>query len=97
MFKTRWTGLSPVRLCSLSPLKISIKIILPVSSLAIVRLQVEPGIVPAGGVADVVLGEPVLVLPPLRGLLGAELWDGKVLLPVVGPVQLSWWGLPSSA
>ena len=83
----------PLLLC---PLEVSIKIILPVSPLAIVRLQIQSRIVSAGGVADVVLREPVLVLPPLHRLLAAHLRDGEVLLPVVGPVQFTWGRLTSS-
>ena len=81
---------------SLRSLQVSVKIILSVSSLTIVTLQVEAGVVSARGVAHVVLREPVLVLPPLGGLLGAQLRDGEVLLPVVGPVQFTWGRLTSS-
>ena len=76
----------PLFLC---PLQVSVKIILPVSSLTVVRLQIQSRIVSAGGVADVVFRESVLVLPPLHRLLAAHLRDGEVLLPVVGPVQLA--------
>ena len=73
----------------LRPLQVGVQVVLSVRPLAIVALQVEPGVVPAGGVADVILREPVLVLPPLSRLLGAQLGDGEVFLPVVGPVQLA--------
>ena len=79
----------------LRPLQVGVEVVLSVRPLSVVALQVEPGIVPAGGVAHVVLGEPVLVLPPLGGLLRAQLRDGEVLLPVMGPVQLSRWRLSS--
>ena len=81
----------------LRPLQVGVEVVLSVRPLAVVALQVEPGIVPAGGVAHVVLGEPVLILPPLHRLLGAELGDGEVLLPVVSPVQLTRGRLSGSA
>ena len=77
------------------PLQVGVQVVLPVRPLTVVTLQVKPGVVPTGGVAHVVLREPVLVLPPLGGLLGAQLRDGEVLLPVMGPVQLSRWRLSS--
>ena len=75
---------------SLRSLQVSVKIILSISSLTIVTLQVEAGVVSARGVAHVVLREPVLVLPPLHALLGAQLGDGEVFLPVMSPVKFSW-------
>ena len=77
---------------------------LPVSALTVVGLQVQPWVVSAGGVAEiisvvpaaaavldavvVVLWEAVLVLPAL-GAAGLDLGDGDVLLPVVGPIKFS--------
>merc|ERR1719479_548840 len=76
-------------LIPLGPLNICVQPLFPVCPLAIVRLQVQPWVISAGSVADVVLGESVLVLPPLLRGLAAHLWDGEVLLPVVSPVQLT--------
>ena len=82
-------SVAPLLPLLLRPLQVSVQVVLSVRPLAVVTLQVEARVVPAGGVAHVVLGEPVLVLPPLHRLLGAQLGDGEVLLPVVSPVQLS--------
>ena len=86
----------PVRLGFLCPLKIRIKVILSVCSLTIVRLQVKPGIVSTWGVAHIVFWESILVFPSFCSLLRAQLRDGEILLPVVGPVKFSRWWLSSS-
>ena len=93
--RSHWPAADPLLPLLVDPLQVGVQVVLPVRPLAVVRLEVEAGIVPAAGVAHVVLGEPVLVLPPLSCLLGAQLWDGEVLLPVMGPVELPWRRLTS--
>ena len=88
-------AVDPLLSLLVDPLQVGVQVVLPVRPLSVVRLEVEAGVVPTAGVAHVVLGEPVLVLPPLGGLLRAQLRDGEVLLPVMGPVQLSRWRLSS--
>ena len=56
----------------------------------VLGLEVEPRVVPGGGgVGVLVLGEAVLLRPPLRLAARLDLGDRDVLLPVVSPVQLA--------
>ena len=74
-----------------SSLLLGLEVRLPVGPLAVVRLEVEPRVVPGGRVGQVhgvVLGEAILLLPPLL-VPAANLRDGDVLLPVMSPVQLA--------
>ena len=65
---------------------------LPVGPLPVVGVEVEPGVVPGRGVADVIR-EPILlpVAPVLLGSaprLGLDFGNGDILLPMGRPEQL---------
>ena len=67
-----------------------LKVRLPVCPLSVIGLEVQPGVVPGGGVAvEIVLGETVLLGEPLLVSRRLDLGDGDVLLPMVGPIKLS--------
>ena len=49
-------------------------------------MVVTPGVVPGGGVTEIVIGKPFLV-PVICFLLGLDVRNGDIFLPVVSPEQ----------
>ena len=72
-----------------SGLFIRFKIRLPVGPLAVIRLQIQSGIISGRGVTEIVFREAILLFPALFVTPGFQFRDRDVLLPMVGPVQLT--------